>query len=229
MVAWGDAGSKSLLRCASFACVTRGSCPNIVRGLGSTRVRGDIAHAKNRGSSEDPTEDRLDMFGVIAQIEQRLDRLGPKGVHHVRIGQKFSFEIRVDEQLNPEQVLLPPMLVQPFVENAIQYGLRHKTSPGHLRIEFRREQDELWCEVHDDGIGRVAAGRLHQNRPPRNSQSTRITEERLQSLHKLIQTRAGIDILALYDPEGQPAGTKVLIRFPYLTISEQYAPEIHHH
>ena len=74
----------------------------------------------------------------------------------LRFGEKFSYQIVVDPSLEPSTIMVPPMLMQPLVENAIRHGILPGGSGGSLRLEFRRvDAGMLLCIVEDDGIGRV--------------------------------------------------------------------------
>ena len=64
----------------------------------------------------------------------------------------FSFSISVDDALPPD-TLLPPMLIQPFIENAIWHGTGGKRTDIEIRIEFRKHDNTLVCIVDDNGIG----------------------------------------------------------------------------
>ena len=67
---------------------------------------------------------------------------------------KFEYAVKVDEQLDTEEVVIPPMLIQPFIENAIQHGFHQKEDVGHVTVRFILIGKKIVCEVEDDGIGR---------------------------------------------------------------------------
>ncbi len=69
----------------------------------------------------------------------------------------FAYEIEVGENLDPEEVYIPPMMLQPFVENAIKHGLPDLGADGQLRVFFDQSADKLICRITDNGIGRQAA------------------------------------------------------------------------
>ena len=81
----------------------------------------------------------------------------------LRFQEKFDYEIELDEEIDYD-VGIPPMLIQPHVENAILHGLKPKKDKGHLSIRFRLDGDFLICEIEDDGIGRKAAKELPSGR-----------------------------------------------------------------
>ena len=76
----------------------------------------------------------------------------------LRFRNKFTFHIQVDSAVEPEDIDIPPLLIQPYVENAIWHGLLNKESIGHLDIDLQIDNDRLVCIIEDDGVGRRRAG-----------------------------------------------------------------------
>ena len=82
-------------------------------------------------------------------------------LQQTRFKNKFVYSISIDEELPAESVMIPALLLQPFVENAIYHGLLNKPDEGLLKISFRKNPDgSLSCMIDDDGIGRKAAGEM---------------------------------------------------------------------
>ncbi len=130
-------------------------------------------------------------------------------------GNRFDFEIICGEGLVPSEEQIPPMMIQPFAENAVIHGLRHLQSRGKITICFRREGNFLECSVTDNGIGQVKAASLNRAQQDHQHKSTAlvVTQERLD----LMNTDSGIrtlEITDLMDDSGNPAGTRILIRIP---------------
>lgn len=90
----------------------------------------------------------------------------------------FDYKFIISENLYPEEILIPNLLLQPLVENAIIHGLGPKASKGILEIRFRNEADQLICEVEDNGIGRAASERNRLNRE-HSSKAIDITNDRI--------------------------------------------------
>jgi Putative regulator of cell autolysis len=90
----------------------------------------------------------------------------------------FTHKVTVEEGIDPETVLLPPMLTQPFIENAIKHGLKNKTEGGIVHVHFYMQDSQLFFEVTDNGTGLVEKEKAEGQR----SLSTQITKERLQSI-----------------------------------------------
>lgn len=131
----------------------------------------------------------------------------------LRVNNKFEYEIRVDEAVETEFVELPPMLIQPYVENAIWHGLMPKEGHGQVSIRIEQPANGLCITVEDNGIGRKKAVELaSKTKTNHKSFGMKITAERLQMLKQLYQINATIRVDDLADANGQPTGTRVVIR-----------------
>ncbi len=141
-------------------------------------------------------------------------------LEHFRFGEKFDYTLEVENEIDPQHVEIPPMLIQPYIENAIWHGLRYKEEKGLLTIRFFTEDEKLYCTVQDNGIGRKKSAELKTNNQ-KNYQSTGIknTRERIELLNKLHGTQLDISI---FDTEsgGQSTGTMVKISLPYILQTE---------
>lgn len=130
----------------------------------------------------------------------------------LRFGNQFNFEIEVDESIDYD-VGLPPMLVQPHVENAILHGLKPKAVPGFLKISFELNNDMLCVIVDDDGIGRKAAKAI-PNKKAHRSMATQINKDRLRLLKNSLSDKVDLEIIDKYTESGEATGTTVIIRLP---------------
>ena len=134
-------------------------------------------------------------------------------------GNRFDYTISVEESLEPDFVKLPPMLLQPFVENAIKHGFRfppESNKRGHITIQFRDCDPYLECEVMDNGIGRERSDELNSQSKETYHVSTAliVTRERLE-LYQSDGPPSSLELFDLKDEAGNPAGTKVVIRIPF--------------
>ena len=158
----------------------------------------------------------VSLSDTIAQLELYLN------LESLRFSQAFTYQIFAPP--NPQTILLPPLMIQPFVENAIKHGLLPKGADAHLVIRFElRPDDTLYCCVEDNGIGRVERElRKEHSRADHVSKGISITRDRLQLLNDLSSRKTQLLITDLYHAQGQPAGTRVELIFP---LSEVSSPE----
>lgn len=133
-------------------------------------------------------------------------------LEQLRFKDKFDYKIHVDESVSLDAEV-PSMLLQPFVENAINHGLVYKKENGGLLdIIFKKENNKLFCIVEDNGIGRQKAGEIkNKSLKPYKSRGTEITEERLRSLELVENTKIEISIFDKINETKNPIGTKVTI------------------
>lgn len=135
----------------------------------------------------------------------------------LRLENKFTFQIKLDDSLKNEKVRIPSMLLQPFVENAINHGLQHKNGIGHLQLEFLDKENYLICRVEDDGIGREASAALKARyRKSHISRGISISEARLRYYGKGTNGN-NLDQLMITDLKDQnncAIGTRVEIKVP---------------
>jgi sensor histidine kinase YesM len=107
------------------------------------------------------------------------------------------------------------MLIQPFVENAIEHGIRHKPEKGMICISFQLLDRWLSVKVEDNGVGRKKARELEgDQRKDHSSVSTHLIRERLKILNKKSRRKMTLDIIDLFDDTGTPTGTRVIITIP---------------
>ncbi|MCR6638366.1 MAG: histidine kinase [Sporocytophaga sp.] len=130
---------------------------------------------------------------------------------------RFQFKVEVEDSIDKEFTGLPPMLIQPFVENAIIHGLTSKSSKGIVVVSFNMEGDYLKCTIEDNGVGREKAKMLKDESITKHkSAAISVTQERLNILNrKLNQKEMKIQITDLKDQNEQPAGTRVELFVPF--------------
>jgi hypothetical protein len=143
----------------------------------------------------------------------------------------FHYQISIAPDINPQQFTLPTMVIQPYVENAIEHGFRYDTFTktkrmGMLSVYFDLKDDALVCTVTDNGVGRKVALQYKQElnqlkvqlgQIPRMSRGMAITEERVASINALFYDqhlqKIEVNVIDLDDHTGN-TGTQVVIRFP---------------
>lgn len=139
-------------------------------------------------------------------------------LEQMRFFDKFTYKLNVDSSINPHKYHLPPMLIQPFIENAIKYGLSGGNEKGHLLLSFEAEDDGyLKCIIKDNGIGRQKAkGFLQDSNISNHHKTLLITRDRIKLLNKVLDNGRiySYSTEDLVDESGLPCGTKVEIGFP---------------
>jgi ligand-binding sensor domain-containing protein len=126
----------------------------------------------------------------------------------VRLEHKFTYTIHCSDEIDRETVQIPPLIIQPFVENAIWHGIQNKSSKGHIVIQIDIDEAEiLKISITDDGIGRTASALLKKNQTTHKSYGIDITINRLQ----MLDPTNSINIIDLYDDTNQSKGTQVLL------------------
>jgi ligand-binding sensor domain-containing protein len=139
----------------------------------------------------------------------------------LRFDDKFDYFIQLDPAIDSEFIEVPPMLMQPFVENAIIHGLMHIEGKGRLSVELKKKRDTLVCIIEDNGIGREAAIRLReQSGIQRQPRGMMITQERLEILSKQRKKGFLVKVTDLKDEKGKALGTRVEITIQYKDIQE---------
>ena len=132
----------------------------------------------------------------------------------LRLENEFSFTNEVDDKLDLSDIKIPPLLLQPFVENAIWHGLKEK-GDGQLIISIYQRDQRVLCEILDNGIGREKSAMLNKNKTKKyKSLGTGITNERIELINQMEDIDLKIDIVDLYDERtGDSTGTKVIVSF----------------
>jgi LytS/YehU family sensor histidine kinase len=133
----------------------------------------------------------------------------------LRFNHHFEYDIVVAEDVNLSIVKVPPLIIQPYVENAIWHGLMQKEEKGNLQIKLFRHENALCCKIIDDGIGRKNAADLkNKSASTHKSLGMRITADRIEMLQHSNQVHAFIKINDIVLPDGTPGGTEVLLQIP---------------
>jgi LytS/YehU family sensor histidine kinase len=128
----------------------------------------------------------------------------------LRFENKFDYTITVDKSLDEEFIEIPPMIIQPYIENAIIHGLLHKPAKGKIDIDFRPDGQRIICTVVDDGVGRQRSMEIaKQSGMKRKSRGMLITQARLEILNRQSDDEFSVKVFDLKDEKGNPAGTKV--------------------
>ncbi len=164
----------------------------------------DFSHlmrAVLENSEEDfiPLEKEIELLQLYTKLE------------HFRFKDKFDYSINVGEAINVHDYQIPPMLLQPYIENAVWHGLRYKTEKGHLSITISpKSNDEITITIADDGIGRERSKALKtEHQQKQNSKGMGNIKKRVAILNAMYKDKVDVFIDDFQDAED--AGTKVVV------------------
>lgn len=150
----------------------------------------------------------------IQAIKLYLDLAG------MRYENKFVFSVMTDSALNPAEVGIPPMLLQPFIENSLIHGIAPKQGKGTILIEFKISGNKLICDITDDGIGRMASS-SKSRMGNHNSKATLLITEYLEALNNKENTnKFTLEIRDLTDKQGEAIGTRVALAMPLIYLEQ---------
>lgn len=130
-----------------------------------------------------------------------------------RFKERFEKEVRIAENIDPNSIFIQPLIIQPFVENAIWHGLMHKKEGGKLLIDISKKGDKLLkIIIEDNGIGRDKAKELKsKDHGGYKSYGLEITKERLEAMNKIGSGNAGFEMEDLRDENGYALGTRIIL------------------
>jgi ligand-binding sensor domain-containing protein len=153
------------------------------------------------------------LFEELKSVRYYLD------LERLRFDNKFDYSITIDPAIDEEFIEIPPMIIQPYIENAVIHGLIKKTEQGKIDIHFYFGDDILYCEIIDNGIGREASMKLmKESGINRQSKGMLITKARLEILKRQSKKEYSVKVIDLMDENNKPSGTKVLLKIHYKDI-----------
>lgn len=133
----------------------------------------------------------------------------------LRFEEQFDYSVKISKGLKMEEIEIPPMLLQPYVENAIWHGLMQKEGKGKLELIIAQKNGHLHCIIEDNGIGRAAAKALRsKTATKRKSFGMQITNDRIGIINKLYNADASIIVEDLKNEKGEATGTRVKLEIP---------------
>jgi len=159
---------------------------------------------------ENAREEYIPLGNELEMLENYLE------LEKLTTNNKFEYEVSIEGSIDPEATEIPPMMIQPFIENAIIHGIKNKKDTGSIRLVFRVKDELLYCEVTDNGIGRKKSAENNASTSSkRKSTGILVTKKRLEQIKVQSGLSAGVEIEDLYDENNNPAGTRVIITVPY--------------
>ncbi|MCG2612207.1 histidine kinase [Flavobacterium sp. SM15] len=161
-----------------------------------------------RNMMENSNKDFISLSNEIEQLKKYLD------LEHLRFQDKFDYQIVVDDALDTETTLVPNMLIQPHLENAIWHGLRYRDTKGLLLLKFELNRGKVSVLVDDNGIGLTESAALKtRNQKVHQSRGVTNTKERISLLNELYKTNIDFSIT---EKNSGTTGTLVTLTFPLL-------------
>ncbi len=133
-----------------------------------------------------------------------------------RFDNKFNCSWIIAENIELSLYKLPPLLLQPYIENAIWHGLLHKEGDRTMTISIMKNAEQLICTIEDNGIGRAAAMAINKNKTNHESIGTKITQKRIDLINSLNKSGIGVKYYDLHDKDGLASGTKAELTIPII-------------
>jgi hypothetical protein len=161
-----------------------------------------------RGTLENTQNQKIAIKDEIETLELYME------LEKLRLDNKFSYYINIDEEIDVQFEQIPPMLIQPYVENAIWHGISHKVGSGLIKVTFMLMNENLLkCEIEDDGIGRKKSMEINKEQKKNTSLGMSITKERLEIINSLKDSKLSINIIDL-EVNNKATGTKIELFIP---------------
>jgi LytS/YehU family sensor histidine kinase len=147
-------------------------------------------------------DDEINILNNYLELEQ------------LRFEHRFDFEIKTSPKIDTEFLGIAPMLIQPYVENAVIHGVGPlKERKGEIIIKFDLEKEFIRCSISDNGVGRS----YHQKKDGHKSKGMRLTKERLKILNRQSQGSNTVEVIDLFDNESKAIGTRIIL---FITFEE---------
>lgn len=147
--------------------------------------------------------DELDLVKIYVELEQ------------LRFDKKFEFILQLDGNIEPDEIFVPSLLIQPYLENAIWHGIMNlpEDKKGEVIIIVKSVNNHIEIVISDNGIGRNKAKLFAQK--SHQSKGMSINQKRIEAINYLLKTQnATIELIDMYEANGSPSGTKVIIKLP---------------
>lgn len=157
---------------------------------------------ENSREREVPLEQDLHALELYIQMEL------------LRFNNSFTYKIEIDPEIDPENTLVPPMLLQPFAENAILHGLHNKEN-GIIKIQVHKQNDMICYVIEDNGNGNIeGVSSANADGATHKSFGKKIVNERLNIINRLKKAKATVNIFQLKDAANKPGGVRVELLLP---------------
>ena len=158
---------------------------------------------------ENSKSDRITLQQEVETLQLYME------MEAMRFKEKLHYQIDIADNLDMEYIEIPPMIIQPYVENAIWHGLMPKEDGGTLLVAFRCGQNNLKITITDNGVGRARAAELKsRSATAHKSFGMSITHERIELINQMYNTSMSVIINDLHDGQGNATGTEIIIDIP---------------
>ncbi|MEI9909090.1 MAG: tetratricopeptide repeat protein [Bacteroidota bacterium] len=160
---------------------------------------------------ENSRNDRISLTAELEALRLYIE------MEAMRFKEKLSYSISVDKDVEMDYIEIPPLLLQPYVENAVWHGLMHKEEGGRIDISAGMKKNESLLEINiaDNGVGRVKSDELKSKTATRHkSYGMKVTSERIALINQIYKTGASVAIHDITNDKGEVAGTRVVIQIP---------------
>ena len=131
----------------------------------------------------------------------------------MRFGKKFNYAFNIDETLDVKSIMVPALIIQPFIENSIWHGIMPKEDGGRVTITVDKTAHTICCAIDDDGIGREVSrqSKFKGESSSHQSKGVHLTQARLDLDNLLNERNAKVEIIDKHDAAGRPDGTSVIV------------------
>jgi tetratricopeptide (TPR) repeat protein len=160
---------------------------------------------------ENSRSERISLTNEMQSLELYIQ------MEAMRFKEKLQYQITVDKNIDSDYIEIPPLLIQPYVENAIWHGLMQKEEGGHIAIHLSKNEndDMLTATVTDNGIGRKKATEIKSKSATKHkSYGMKVTSERIALINQVYNSNTTVEVTDLYSENGEPTGTTVVIQIP---------------
>jgi two-component sensor histidine kinase len=160
----------------------------------------------NSFQSQLSLEDEINYLNTYLNLEQ------------MRFRNRFNYTIHLDKNMLPVQSMIPGMVIQPYVENAVRHGQPHKQDDrGQIDIQFSQKDEFIYCSIRDNGVGRKQTLAAKATKGTGlQSRGMALTQERIDLMNKHLAANIQISIIDHENQEGIATGTEVIITFPLI-------------
>ncbi len=154
--------------------------------------------------------ERISLSSELAALELYIE------MEAMRFKEKLSYGLQIEKNVEANYIEIPPLLLQPYVENAIWHGLMPREEGGHINIDVKMQDDSLLeINIIDNGIGRTAASAIRNKISKKhNSYGMKATTERIALINQIYKTGASVFVHDLVNKDGEAAGTQVTLQIP---------------